>query len=155
MKIIFKEKYYFYTRNHKFITCIKAHSEVTAIYKFMQKYKSPNGNVFGSFIDDWFFLERPINEYFVKKGFGLMYDITPFTKEEVRKFVNIYDKTTIFPFLRIIDIHYIDEEWNRVIQNFKERYDRIPSADEVFSRYLTTMTLPQFKRLLKLGFKEY
>ena len=159
MKIIFKEKYYFYTRNHKFITCIKAHSEATAMWKFMQKYKyqSPIGaeNVFGKSIDDWFFLEHPIDEYFVKKGFGFMYDITQFTKEEVRKSGDIYDKTTIIPFLRIIDIPYIEKEWNRIIQNFKEHYDKEPSADEIFSRYLSMMKHLPFKRLLELGFKEY
>lgn len=73
-------------------------------------------------------------EYFKKRD-NTFY--TKYTKQQIRKMVNIHNPNTFIPLLKEMDYLYLEELWSELVNYYNN--------DTIFGRYVATMRLLSYK----------
>lgn len=60
-----------------------------------------------------------------------------YSKEEIKKMIDIYDESTFLPFLKELDYPYIQKRWERM----RNRWNN----SSVFGRYIALMRLASYR----------
>lgn len=85
-------------------------------------------------------IEITIDKYYKNHHTDEYY--TKYTKDEIGQMIDIYNPLTYLPFLEILDVPWIMNEWKKLCNRYGNKEN---SGRAVFGRYQSKMKLMSFK----------